>query len=100
MMTGIKRGRGLGRQAQAILQCRISARIMGPRRGVMNSFSTPSLLRHMISRRDWLQTSFLGAAAVLAGGRRLFALSAPSVVTVYKDPGCECCVRWIKHLSA
>ena len=19
---------------------------------------------------------------------------------MYKDPGCECCVRWIKHLSA
>jgi hypothetical protein len=26
--------------------------------------------------------------------------AAPSVITVYKDPGCECCARWVKHLSA
>jgi len=24
---------------------------------------------------------------------------APSVVTVYKDPSCGCCKRWVKHLT-
>jgi hypothetical protein len=50
----------------------------------------------MFSRRDFL----LSSAAALVARRGLFAESAPSVVTVYKDPGCECCVRWVKHLSS
>lgn len=53
----------------------------------------------MPSRRDWLRSSFLGTAAMLAGGHRLFAAPVLPVVTVYKDPGCECCARWVKHLS-
>jgi hypothetical protein len=50
----------------------------------------------MISRR-----AFLSALAASAVARRaLFAEGAPSVVTVYKDAGCECCSKWVKHLSA
>lgn len=52
----------------------------------------------MLSRRHFL----LSSAAALIARRDLFAErgGAPSVVTVYKDPGCECCTRWVKHLSA
>jgi hypothetical protein len=50
----------------------------------------------MPSRREFL--SALAASAV--AGRQLFAETAPSVITVYKDAGCQCCVKWVKHLSA
>jgi hypothetical protein len=52
----------------------------------------------MLSRRHFL----LSSAAALLARRTVLASSAgaPSVVTVYKDPGCECCARWVKHLSA
>lgn len=42
-----------------------------------------------------------GAAGLLVARERLFA-AAPAlpVITVYKDPGCECCGKWVKHLSA
>jgi hypothetical protein len=45
--------------------------------------------------------AFLAALAASAVSRRaLLAERAPSVITVYKDPGCDCCVKWAKHLSA
>lgn len=53
----------------------------------------------MLSRRQFLFAS----AAALVARRRLYAevvRSAPSVVTVYKDPACECCAKWVRHLSA
>ena len=55
----------------------------------------------MISRRDWLRASVASAAGLLVTGDRLLA-AAPAlpVVTIYKDPGCECCGKWVKHLSA
>ncbi len=53
----------------------------------------------MPSRRDWLRSSALGAAGILVS-RRIVAAEPPPVVTVYKDPACECCARWVKHLSA
>ena len=53
----------------------------------------------MLSRRDWLRSSAAGAAGVLLS-RRIVAAEPPPVVAVYKDPDCQCCVRWIKHLSA
>ena len=53
----------------------------------------------MLSRRDWLRSSALGAAGVLVSTRFLQAEPMPAVA-VYKDPGCECCARWVKHLSA
>src|SRR5581483_11767934 len=53
----------------------------------------------MVSRRDWLRSSLLGAAALVVSRRDAHALP-PSVVTVYKDPSCGCCTKWVKHLSA
>jgi hypothetical protein len=53
----------------------------------------------MLSRRDWLRSSAFAAAAVLVS-RRFVRAEALPVIAVYKDPQCECCVRWIKHLSA
>jgi hypothetical protein len=49
----------------------------------------------MLSRRHFLAS----AAAMLAARRTMFA-EPPSVLTVYKDPGCECCAKWIKHMTA
>lgn len=54
----------------------------------------------MPSRRDWLRSSLLGAATVFVGRHRLFAAPALPVVTVYKDAGCECCAKWVKHVTA
>lgn len=54
----------------------------------------------MSSRRDWLRSSVLGAAAVVVGQHRLFAGPATPVITVYKDPGCDCCAKWVKHVAA
>jgi len=49
----------------------------------------------MLSRRSFL----LSAAAIVATRRQLLAEAPPSVVTVYKDPNCGCCVKWIEHMS-
>jgi hypothetical protein len=46
---------------------------------------------------------FLAASAGLLIARPLLAeasRAAPSVITVYKDAGCGCCKKWVKHLSA
>jgi hypothetical protein len=53
----------------------------------------------MTSRRQFLVASAATLAPV-AFARTLFAAAAPAVITVYKDPGCECCAKWVKHLSA
>jgi hypothetical protein len=53
----------------------------------------------MPSRRQFL----LSSAAALVAGRRLTAeapLPALPVVTVYKDPSCGCCAKWVKYMSA
>jgi hypothetical protein len=53
----------------------------------------------MLSRRDWLRSSAVGAAGVLLT-RTIVAAEPLPAIAVYKYPACECCVRWIKHLSA
>src|SRR5215468_8014766 len=50
----------------------------------------------MLSRRSFLLSA---AATVVAARRPLFAETPPSVLTVYKDPNCGCCVKWIEHMS-
>src|SRR5215208_3052522 len=52
----------------------------------------------MPSRRDFL----IAVAASAVAPRALFAETgkALSVITVYKDAGCDCCAKWVKHLSA
>ena len=49
----------------------------------------------MPNRREFL----LSAAAIAVSGRAVFAETPPSVITVYKDPNCGCCMKWIEHLS-
>lgn len=50
----------------------------------------------MLTRRQF----FLASAAALVARRAVSAAVAPPVITVYKDAGCECCGRWVKHLSS
>lgn len=54
----------------------------------------------MPNRRQFLLASAAGALAPVAFGHKLLAMSAAPVITVYKDPSCGCCTKWIKHLSA
>jgi len=51
----------------------------------------------MPTRRQFLAVVAASAVSRVALGE---LTAAPSVITVYKDPGCECCARWVKHLSA
>jgi hypothetical protein len=57
----------------------------------------------LMTRRSWLAS----VAATVASGVALGALSssarAESVatpLTVYKDPSCGCCTKWVAHLNA
>src|SRR4051812_12795937 len=54
----------------------------------------------MPTRRQFLVTSAAASLAPLALGRKLLAAVPAPVITVYKDPGCECCAKWVKHLTA
>jgi hypothetical protein len=49
----------------------------------------------MISRRH-----FLASAAAMLAARRAVLAEPPSVLTVYKDPSCGCCTKWVKHMSS
>lgn len=51
----------------------------------------------MPSRRTFL----LSAAALVVSRRVLLAdvSTPPSVLTVYKDPNCGCCQKWIEHMA-
>jgi hypothetical protein len=52
----------------------------------------------MLTRRDWIRSSLAGMATMLVAKRA--GAAPPPVVTVYKDAGCECCAKWVKHLNA
>jgi len=56
-----------------------------------------------MTRRSWL----VSVAGTLAGGMALSALASPASaagvatpLTVYKDPSCGCCTKWVAHLTA
>lgn len=55
-----------------------------------------------VTRRDWLVSLVQSTVAALAVGmitpKR--ASAAPIKVTVYKDPSCGCCTKWVDHLRA
>jgi hypothetical protein len=53
----------------------------------------------MTTRRQFLLTSTAASLVPTIAARRLFAAEPPSVITVYKDAGCQCCVKWVQHLS-
>jgi hypothetical protein len=57
-----------------------------------------------MTRRAWIAR----AAMTTLGGTVLFALRpavstaepTPVAITVYKDPSCGCCTKWVSHLQA
>ena len=57
-----------------------------------------------MTRRTWLAST----VRTMAGGAVLSALlpamaradNAPAALTVYKDPSCGCCKKWVEHLTA
>src|SRR3954466_7996242 len=55
----------------------------------------------MLSRRDFLRSSALGAAAAVLSRRLVSAgtVRAPLDITVYKTPSCGCCKEWVSHLA-
>jgi hypothetical protein len=50
-----------------------------------------------IDRRTVLQLGGVAAALPFLGGR---ALAQPSAITMWRDPGCGCCVDWAKRMEA
>ena len=55
---------------------------------------------HPISRRAWLAGAAATAVAVAAGARTALGAAPGTPVTVYKDPNCGCCAKWIDHMRA
>lgn len=58
----------------------------------------------MLTRRAWIART---ATAVIGGGAIATLLpavttaaTAPTAITVYKDPSCGCCTKWVAHLEA
>jgi hypothetical protein len=57
-----------------------------------------------LSRRDWV----VRAAGMMLGGTAMAGLfpglsaaaPKPTTITVYKDPSCGCCTKWVEHLKA
>jgi hypothetical protein len=56
----------------------------------------------LLTRRAWMArvtTATIGGAALAllrpATGE---ASAAPTPITVYKDPSCDCCTKWVAHL--
>jgi len=59
----------------------------------------------MPSRRQFLLSGLSSAAAIVASRRLIAEAPLPAlpllpVVTVYKDPSCDCCTKWAKYMSA
>ncbi len=59
---------------------------------------------NFMTRRAWIArtaTTALGGAALLALRPAVSAgASKPMAITVYKDPACGCCTKWVSHLQA
>jgi hypothetical protein len=57
-----------------------------------------------LTRRAWIArmaTTALGSAALSTLLPRIAAAgSKPTSITVYKDPSCGCCTKWVDHLRA
>ena len=61
------------------------------------------MTENRITRRAMLALLTKTAASALALGALLPAAShadAPTKITVYKDPSCGCCTKWVDHLRA
>jgi hypothetical protein len=55
---------------------------------------------HPISRRAWFAGAAAAVAAVASGTPVALAAPAGTAMTVYKDPNCGCCAKWIEHVKA
>ena len=58
---------------------------------------------HPISRRAWLAGAAAAVAATAVGAvdaSAALAAAPGTPVTVYKDPNCGCCAKWIDHIRA
>jgi hypothetical protein len=58
---------------------------------------------HTMTRRGWLATmasTFAAGAALTSFLPRMARAMAPAALTVYKDPSCGCCTKWVEHLRA
>jgi len=57
-----------------------------------------------MTRRAWIAraaTTTLGGAVLLALRPSVSAAAPkPIAITVYKDPSCGCCTKWVSHLQA
>ncbi len=57
----------------------------------------------MSDRRGFLATALAGAALLVtrraAAAVSVVAPAARPPVTVYKDPSCGCCTKWVEHLQ-
>jgi len=57
-----------------------------------------------LTRRAWLArvatTVLAGAAMTTVLPRAGGAAPKPTSITVYKDPSCGCCTKWVSHLQA
>ena len=57
-----------------------------------------------LTRRAWLAraatTALAGAALTTVLPRSSAAAPKPTPITVYKDPSCGCCKKWVEHLRA
>ena len=51
------------------------------------------------TRRAWLGSAAGGAALLILGGRFLVRdAEAKTPITVYKDPNCGCCGKWVQRM--
>jgi len=58
----------------------------------------------MMTRRAWVAraTSVIGSGLALGAllPRASGAMAKPASITVYKDPSCGCCTKWVDHLRS
>jgi hypothetical protein len=58
----------------------------------------------LMTRRTWVAraTSMIGGGLTLTAllSRASGAMAKPAAITVYKDPSCGCCTKWVEHLRA
>ena len=59
---------------------------------------------HVMTRRAWMATlaRTFGTGAVVSAllpiANQAGAMSAPTKITIYKDPSCGCCTKWVVYL--
>lgn len=56
-----------------------------------------------MTRRSWLvsaASAVASATGLAAIPQRAYADAAATPLTVYKDPSCGCCTKWVAHLTA